>query len=500
MKCPKCSAEAGSGRFCRSCGAPTEASAAPAQVGSVCPFCGVEVRPGAKFCASCAAPLGQAPAAAPAAVEMTICVNCGAQAKADTKFCKSCGKAVSSGTPEVTPDLMPTAMMASPVQPVAFPSPPPASPPQAPGIAEPARSPRPLAPTPPRMEPPAAPRLVAKSETTKPVPGTQPSGGGNKILVITSVVALALVGAGLVYKFVLHKPTVQSTPAVEATVTAQPATSTHVGTSPDTATTNPDAQPPVDAQTQQPTDATAAGTTAGGKSQAGENGGAAPARLPKRPPPKPAAPGYAQAHANAEQALAASQYLNPPDGSALFWARKAQTLGDPGAAQIEQQIFTKLMADITAARQSHIYDQAQAQLYQLASNFPDHTELRQMQDDIHREQQRYTTQIAEQRRQAELQAQTKKFAVQHRHGAGSSFCTGIITVTPDGVAKYDCNTADSSGRCEHVTFAAGSLKEVKLKGDGSLHVATRQQGNYDFSGAEFATKDAAATLGSLVNH
>jgi len=158
------------------------------------------------------------------------------------------------------------------------------------------------------------------------------------------------------------------------------------------------------------------------------------------------------------------------------------------------------MADIGAARQSHLYDQAQAELYQLASSFPEHSELRQMQDDIHQEQQRYTQQAEEQRRQAELQAQTKKFAVQHRHGAGGSFCTGTITVTSDGAAKYDCSTGDSGGRCEHVVFGAGSLKEVKLKGDGSLHVATRGQGNFDFSGAEFALKDAATALGPLVKH
>ena len=130
--------------------------------------------------------------------------------------------------------------------------------------------------------------------------------------------------------------------------------------------------------------------------------------------------------------------------------------------------------------------------------FPEHAELRQMQDDIHQEQQHYTQQIEDQRSQTALQAQTRKFAVQHRHGAGSSFCTGLITITPDGIAKYDCTTADNGGRCEHVVFAAGALKEVKLKGDGSMHVATHQQGNYDFSGADFAVRDAAAALGPLV--
>jgi hypothetical protein len=123
-----------------------------------------------------------------------------------------------------------------------------------------------------------------------------------------------------------------------------------------------------------------------------------------------------------------------------------------------------------------------------------------MQGDIQQEEEKYTQQQEQQRRQTEAQAQTRKFAVQHRHGTGSAFCTGIITIAPDGTARYDCNTADSGGRCEHVTFLAGSLKEVTVRGDGSLHVATRQQGNFDFSGAEFAIKDAATALGTLVKH
>jgi len=44
----------------------------------------------------------------------------------------------------------------------------------------------------------------------------------------------------------------------------------------------------------------------------------------------------------------------------------------------------------------------------------------------------------------------------------------------------------------------GSLKEVKLRGDGSLHVASHQQGNFDFTGGDFAVRGAAAALGTLV--
>src|SRR5664279_2379597 len=113
MKCTKCSAEAGSGRFCRNCGAPTAtASEEVAQAASVCLACGTGVQAGAKFCANCAAPLGSAPlspAAAPPAEPILICVHCGTEAKAGTKFCKACGKAVGPEPPAVVPDAAPTA-------------------------------------------------------------------------------------------------------------------------------------------------------------------------------------------------------------------------------------------------------------------------------------------------------------------------------------------------------------------------------------------------------
>jgi len=321
------------------------------------------------------------------------------------------------------------------------------------------------------------------------------SSGSNRplIITITSVVVLALVAGGLTYRFVLRKPSVQNPPAAETPAAAEPAGSVPPETNTESASS--ESQAPATAETQPPAEGSPAGNTAlaGGAA-------AAPTKVPKRTPSRQGGPGYAQAHNNAEQELAASQFLNPPDSSALFWARKAKALGDPEAAQIEQQVFEKQLADITASRQSHNYEQARAQLYQLASNFPDHTELRQMQDDIQQDQQRYAQQMEEQRHQTELRTQVKKFAVQHRHGTGSSFCTGVITVDPDGVAHYDCSTADSGGRCEHVTFAPGTLKEVKVRGDGSLHVATRQSGNFDFVGSGGSIKDAAAALGPLVKH
>jgi hypothetical protein len=500
MKCPQCAQEAGSGRFCRNCGAAVVAGVASAQAESVCPSCGATVRPDAKFCGSCATPLGTAPAPPVVVAASVICVNCGTENKAETKFCKSCGKAVGSGTPAapprlgVSPDMMPTAMMDSPVRPA--PSP-------APAMAEPARAPRPAPPPVPRAEAPAPPKLVPRSApvVAPPVPPTQGAGGANKSLLVASIVVFSLVAAGLLYRFVLRKPpatqTVQTTPAAEAPATTE---GTPDAANPDAqmASTTGDSQPTTDA-TQPASVPPPPGSSAAGNT-AGTTTGVATPRTPKRPPAKPTGPGFTQAHANAEQALAAGQLLNPPDSSALFWARKAKSLGDPGAAQIEQQVYSTALADVTSAWQGHNYDGAQAQLYQLASSFPEHTELRSMQDEIHQEQQRYAHQMEEQRRQTELAAQIKKFPAQHRHGTGESFCTGTITTTPDGVGHYDCNTADSKGRCEHVTFGPDSLKEVKIRGDGSLHVATRQQGNFDFTGGDFAMRGSAAALTPLVKH
>jgi hypothetical protein len=310
---------------------------------------------------------------------------------------------------------------------------------------------------------------------------------------IPAVIVLALIALGATYWFVLRKPAAQNVSVVQPPAVTQPPAAGTADASPAPATT--DSQTAT-TETQSPADAAATGTTPAGNSAG--NAPATPAQ--KRPPAKPSAAGYAQAHKNAEEALAASQYLSPPDTSALFWARKAKALGDPGATQIEQEVYAKQLSDITASRQGHNYDQARAQLYLLASNFPDHTELRQMQDDIHQEQQKYTQQQEDQRRQAEKATQVKKIAVQHRHGVGSNFCTGIITVNPDGTARYDCTTADGGGRCEHVAFGTGSLKEAKIKGDGSLHVATRQSGNFDFVGGDMNLKDAAAALAPLVSH
>jgi len=92
------------------------------------------------------------------------------------------------------------------------------------------------------------------------------------------------------------------------------------------------------------------------------------------------------------------------------------------------------------------------------------------------------------------------FSVRHRHisllGAGSDavyYCSGDLSVLADGTVKYDCTqTDDPSGRCEHVSIPPGLLKQAKV-GYNGLHLATKAQGNFDFSAADAATLQQALT-------
>ena len=99
------------------------------------------------------------------------------------------------------------------------------------------------------------------------------------------------------------------------------------------------------------------------------------------------------------------------------------------------------------------------------------------------------------------------FSVRHRHSTFfnfqtsdvESYCSGTLSVSPDGTVAYDCSqTEDPSGRCEHLSFAPGSLKQAKIGFAGSLHLESKTQGKFDFYGSRDTLSNALAAIAPQV--
>jgi hypothetical protein len=79
------------------------------------------------------------------------------------------------------------------------------------------------------------------------------------------------------------------------------------------------------------------------------------------------------------------------------------------------------------------------------------------------------------------------------------YCSGTLSVSPDGTVAYDCaQTDDPSGRCEHLSFAPGALKQAKIGLGGNLHLASKTQGNVDLYGNADDIKQAQAAIAPLI--
>ena len=72
-------------KHCSNCGAPVVAKAAPAT--PTCPKCGASLKPGAKFCSKC----GTVITGQPAPTGQATCPKCGHTLKPGAKFCANCG-------------------------------------------------------------------------------------------------------------------------------------------------------------------------------------------------------------------------------------------------------------------------------------------------------------------------------------------------------------------------------------------------------------------------
>jgi ribosomal protein L40E len=447
-----------------------------------CRSCGTQLPTGVKFCRQCGkkTELAQAAGAAVSGTAVTPaqpvasssaeekCLNCGAPRQLGARFCRNCG---ASRTGEVEKVAQP--------QPVRMPSP----------SAE------------PRMPP-------ARSPAVKP---TRPSRSGSKALVAGSVLLiLALLAMGLWYwRSHRAKPAEQATGQPSPSATPTPVSETP---SPTPAETPPaqstDANAPSSADTQ-PAPQNAPASAANERIPSGSSSRGTDGTSPSRKTgtaanaPSQAGPAFQQAHANAERAFAAAQYIDPPSDSALYWARTAGAKGDPAASQIEAQVLDKMLATVQAERSSRDYDSAIMLASRLMQLFPERTDLRQLGSSLGDERQAYTRQQEEQRKAAEAKAATKEFVLRHRHVMGLQgfqpvygFCEGMLRITPDGVARFDCTRGDARGHCHHLVFTSADIREIQLKTDGTLHLAARS-GNFDFLGDTAAIQGAAGAFHAL---
>jgi len=517
--------------YCKTCGAQLVAGAATCvgcgailskrSTSTVCRACGHPATSGAQFCKKCGASLEQVRASAAAAAaspassapqhgSITVqpvqapdedrCPHCGAVTRTVAKFCKSCGKpTVAALAPPVAP-LSQGRLQTVPEAANALVE----------GSAGPAAK--------PSQAPLQVPRLGASP--THPVIATQerrPSTTSKpRPLLVAALIVVVALAAGVTYmkirsaKLAGEVTASGAAPGLYGSGPLAPPNTSAISTnsaSPAQTAGAVQANQSSDAQTfpqetQVPSGGSEPQLAAPSPTQSWNRSG-----TPGSQPGAPASPAYQQAHTNAEQAFAAAQYIDPPNNSALYWARMAAQQGDPSASQTELQVLEQMKATVQAQRASRNYDSAVMLLSRLMQLFPDRTELQQMGSSIGDEQQAYNRQLEQQRKADEFKAQTKEFRLQHKHFMGLQnqnlnpaygYCQGIMRVTPDGTARFDCTQADARGRCDHLVFTGADIKDLQLKNNGMLHLALRS-GNVDFM-ADPTTIQAAADALRRLGH
>lgn len=211
MNCPNCNAEAGSGKFCRSCGFPLTT---PKKI--VCSGCGTEILSTTKFCAKCGTRV-----AATEATPGQICTKCNAPLELYAKFCKSCGQPTGAAPRQEVVESATAPKLGE------VPTPPPVlatdtvSSSAASAAVAPAPQSRPAQPVaiPPIAEPIPVEAFPAEPE---PEPISPSSSGTKPILWLGGILLIAAI-AVLTWWFGFRTPPVNNAPIVKGPLYDQPA-------------------------------------------------------------------------------------------------------------------------------------------------------------------------------------------------------------------------------------------------------------------------------------
>lgn len=97
------------------------------------------------------------------------------------------------------------------------------------------------------------------------------------------------------------------------------------------------------------------------------------------------------------------------------------------------------------------------------------------------------------------------FPARHIHynfmdnGHNNYLCPGTLSVFPDGAVGFYCDQSDDpTGQGEQISLASGTLKEAKVNYIGNLHLVSKTQGKFDFSGDRNDLNRALAKIAPLV--
>ena len=263
---------------------------------------------------------------------------------------------------------------------------------------------------------------------------------------------------------------------------------------------------------------------------------------------------------NAQTALSGGRLFRPRNSSAYYWAKQAEQAGDPQGARLEETIYSTAKRQVQRYTDAKNFTAATALVTQMREAYPDRNDLAQLSASVqsaqavqagppqqaqNRPQEQppvqpvaqqvptpaQNTQPAPQPVQPPVQQQPPQeaqqaapsqgypgvqrpqagggaiFVVEHRHVGfnsfsnrfNNSFCTGTLAILPNGTVRYDCvRTQDL--RCDHVTFAAADIKQVKMVHGGGVHIATRTMGNWDFFGQAQQISGAFQALTQLMSN